>query len=353
MTLHSEQPASNFPEPTLLPVSAVVATRNRPCAFARTMESLAEQSHQPAQLIVVDSSTSAETAEYCQRLPVRLKSKLEYFPAETAGAAPQRNQGMRHVREPIVFFFDDDIVMEAGCVSRLYHALTADPKLGGVCALITNQCYQPPGWTTRQLLRILNKGKALPSYAGRFFGPGISYWPADDPALPEVVEMEWLYAGCTMFKRETLPNPVFAPIFVGASTGEDAALSQVVRRKWKLANVRTARIFHDHQSGGDHKADRARLAEMFMVNQFFTMTRVLGNRQSADYCRFALAHAFQFLTHLKQPSQWRHLPAEALGRIRAIRRIFAGTDVVAGNGESPMKRNGLPHRGSQRAPASL
>src|SRR5438445_13554792 len=44
-----------------LPVSGVIPTRNRAQALARTLESLGNQSAQPAELIVVDASENAET----------------------------------------------------------------------------------------------------------------------------------------------------------------------------------------------------------------------------------------------------------------------------------------------------
>ncbi len=46
-------------EPSLLPVSAVVATRNRAAMLRRTLDSLAKQSAQPAEIIMVDGGYHA------------------------------------------------------------------------------------------------------------------------------------------------------------------------------------------------------------------------------------------------------------------------------------------------------
>ncbi len=43
----------------LLPIAVVIPTRNRAAALRRTLESLAAQSHQPAELIIVDASDLA------------------------------------------------------------------------------------------------------------------------------------------------------------------------------------------------------------------------------------------------------------------------------------------------------
>ena len=55
------------------------------------------------------------------------------------------------------------------------------------------------------------------------------------------------------------PEPPFTDNFVGYSLMEDLSLSLIVARHWSLANVRTARIYHDSQSG-EHKTDTAALS---------------------------------------------------------------------------------------------
>src|SRR5207249_6255419 len=57
--------------------------------------------------------------------------------------------------QPVIAFFDDDILFEPGCIARLWHALQSDPRIGGVNAMITNQRYQTPGLVSRTLLRIM------------------------------------------------------------------------------------------------------------------------------------------------------------------------------------------------------
>ena len=49
-------------KPDVLPISAVVPTRNRAAFLRRTLESLAHQSAQPAEIILVDASEGDATA---------------------------------------------------------------------------------------------------------------------------------------------------------------------------------------------------------------------------------------------------------------------------------------------------
>jgi glycosyltransferase involved in cell wall biosynthesis len=45
----------------LLPISALIPTRDRATVFCRTLESLAQQSVQPLEMIVVDGSEGEDT----------------------------------------------------------------------------------------------------------------------------------------------------------------------------------------------------------------------------------------------------------------------------------------------------
>src|SRR4030081_113783 len=116
-------------------------------------------------------------------------------------------------------------------------------------------------------------GKREVSYPGSVLGPAVNLLPEDREDLPEVVPVEWLNTTCTLYRREALPDPPFHDHFNGYSLMEDLTLSLTVGRRWKLANARTARIYHDSQPG-THKSDPALLAEMQLINRHFVMTRI-------------------------------------------------------------------------------
>jgi glycosyltransferase involved in cell wall biosynthesis len=282
--------------------------------LCRTLASLAGQSAQPFEVIVVDASDDASTEGLCKEGIPGLQSQIRLLKADRKGAAAQRNAGIERASQPVIAFFDDDILFEPECIGRLWSALESDPKLGGVNATITNQKYSPPGRITRLLFPLL-AGRRLASYAGRVLGPGVNQLPVDDPTLPEVVPVDWLNTTCALYRREALPNPPFPDHFTGYSMCEDLTLSLTVGRNWKLANARTARIFHDSQPG-DHKRSYAQLAAMELVNRHFVMTRVLHRKGVGDYLRLALWEAFQVAAAL--PGGMRRLTAEIAGKIQGL-----------------------------------
>src|SRR5688572_5812580 len=178
--------------------------------------------------------------------------------------------------------------------------------------MIVNQRYQSPGLVSRGLFRTLN-GKSELSYAGKCIGPALNILPEDAPGLPEIVEVEWLSTTCTIYRKEALPKPAFDEHFTGYSFMEDVALSLVVGKKWKLANARTARIYHDSQTA-DYKADKSALAKMQLVNRHYVMTKVLRRNKFSDYAKLALLEAFGVVTPLVRLSALRKLPAVIWGK---------------------------------------
>jgi glycosyltransferase involved in cell wall biosynthesis len=61
----------------LLPISAIVPTRDRATVFRRTSENLAQQSVQPVEMIVVDGSEGKETRSRCDFPPHFRKSRQQ------------------------------------------------------------------------------------------------------------------------------------------------------------------------------------------------------------------------------------------------------------------------------------
>ncbi|MCB1276978.1 glycosyltransferase [Prosthecobacter sp.] len=309
----------------ILPASVVIPTRHRAQVLARTLDSLLVQNALPTELIVVDASVDDDTRRIVTEFGVKVNKccRVLWLGAETCGAAAQRNQGVAVAAQPVIWFMDDDIIFEPDCVSRLWAALQSAPEIGGVNAMITNQCYQAPGRVSRFMFRLM-AGEDCASYAGRILGPAVNLLPEDRDDLSEVVPVEWLNTTCTMYRREALPEPPFPTHFTGYSLMEDVTLSLLVARSWKLANVRTARIFHDSQPG-THKADAVALSEMELVNRHYVMTRVLVRCRWLDYLRLGLWECFQLAACVAGGAKRAAFLAEVRGKWRALCHLCVQT----------------------------
>ncbi|AFZ59161.1 glycosyltransferase family 2 protein [Anabaena cylindrica FACHB-243] len=305
----------------LLPISALVPTRNRSAPLARTLQSLSQQSVQPVEMIVVDGSEDDQTQNICESEIPGLFTTIKYYRATKIGAATQRNQAISHASQAVIWLMDDDILLEPDCLARLWSALQSDPQISGVNAMITNQRYLPPGRISRSLFRFLH-GSLEKSYAGKCIGPALNLLPEDDLNLPEVVPVEWLNTTCTLYRREILPQPLFSSHFTGYSLLEDVTLSLMVGKNWKLANARTARIFHDSQPG-DHKNNPAVLAKMNLVNRFFVMTQILERRQPSDYFKLTILQLFEIVASLQSKKGWLSLPLLLAGKLEGVVEILS------------------------------
>jgi GT2 family glycosyltransferase len=300
----------------LIPLSVVIPTRNRGAVLRRTLGSLAAQSIQPARIMLVDASEDRATQSLCVEHPVPgLASEVVWRAAQISGAASQRNQGVQECFHPFVGFFDDDIIFEPYCVTRLWRALQSDEGLGGVNAMITNQRYQSPGRVSRFMFRLM-AGRREASYAGMVLGPAVNLLPEDRDDLPEVVPVQWLNTTCTMYRREALPVPPFSTNFTGYSLMEDLALSLTVGRHWRLANARTARIYHDSHSG-EHKNDVVALSRMELVNRHYVMTEIMDRRRVREYAKLSFWESYQLAVCALQKRGgvrfWQELRGKLLG----------------------------------------
>jgi hypothetical protein len=158
--------------------------------------------------------------------------------------------------------------------------------------------------------------RAESSFAGCVLGPAVNLLPEDREDLPEVVPVEWLNTTCTLYRREALPDPPFPEHFKGYSFMEDVTLSLTVGRRWKLANARTARIYHDSQTGS-HKFDPELIAEMQVVNRHYVMTKVLGRSRISDYLKLLLFELFSLASILKLPAGRMVFGPTLRGKVRA------------------------------------
>jgi glycosyltransferase involved in cell wall biosynthesis len=305
----------------IIPVSAVIATRNRAVSLAKTLDSLLPQGALPAEFIVIDASDDSATKELMAGFAVRTGNdcSVRWVAAEIAGAASQRNQGVAVATQPFIWFFDDDIVFEPECVKRLWEAVQSDSMLGGVNAMIVNQRYQPPGFVSRTLFTLLH-GKREASFAGKVIGPAINLLPEDRDDLPEVVPVEWLNTTCTIYRRATLPSPPFDSAFTGYSMMEDVALSLRIGRQWRLANARTARIFHNSQPG-PHKSNSRDLARMELVNRHYVMTQVLERKGFREFLRLVVWELFQLSACVTRLAWRASLWPVCQGKFDGIRQI--------------------------------
>lgn len=230
--------------------TVVVCTRNRPALLSRFLDSLAQQSPQPAQLVIVDSSVDTRSRTMLDSHPRRtgLADRVDYYrvDASRTGLTRQSNFALSFVETDLVAFFDDDIVLLPGCLAALERAHRADGTLVGVGAHIENEPAVPSAiWRLRRLLFI------VPTLApGRYFGSGVSTPWGFGGAFEGLVEGDWLPGGAVMWKTAAARATGFTDDLDGYGMGNDLEFSLRVSRFGRQAVAGDARLLHLQESGG-------------------------------------------------------------------------------------------------------
>ena len=298
----------------MLPITAIIATRNRASLCRELLKSISQQDQTLAEIIFCDASDDDATRD-------SVGSAAHYLRATQRGAAPQRNQAILAASQPFILIMDDDITLEPHCFSSLWNVMQSIPTAGGVTATIVNEAYAAPGRWTKALLKWFEGGRERATYAGSCTGPGYTFWPADDANQAESVPIEWMGTGMALYRRELLPNPPFPSIFYGASLCEDLALSLTVAKRAPLFQASRARFIHLN-AGGDHKSDVRKIASMNLVNRHYVMTQVMCKTSFTDYSQLAAMIAFGMLAPLKR-GQWGVFANQLVGCAQGCTKIIA------------------------------
>src|SRR3970040_2707668 len=96
--------------------SVIICSKNRLDDLIRCLDSLVSQTKSPQELIIVDSSDMP----LLQKTLFTKIFNTDYFPIThliyvhtTPGLTHQRNIGVKHAKGEIIYFFDDDVVLES------------------------------------------------------------------------------------------------------------------------------------------------------------------------------------------------------------------------------------------------
>jgi GT2 family glycosyltransferase len=215
--------------PRLPSISVVVPTKNRPDEVARLIASVRAQPTLPLEIIVVDQSTPAYDLEAFPEL-IHLHDPL------IGGASAARNRGAELARGEVLFFLDDDVVLESDCVRAIALEFAARPQLVGA------QCSIHNPWDDAPL--------SLYDVSTRIFEHGFF---DSRPMRRREEQIPRLIDGlASAYRRELFVHERFDEALPGYSLAEDWDLTKRAARHGALTIVPSAQVTHKHSPKNRH-----------------------------------------------------------------------------------------------------
>jgi GT2 family glycosyltransferase len=303
-------------------LTVVVPTYKRRDSLARFLDSVVLQDRLPEEVLVVDASPDADTERMLQShdSAVALGRRLKYWRVSglLAGLTRQKNFALRHVNTDLVSFFDDDIVLEEGCLREMERVLRSrGSELAGV------GCFTEVETPPTGLWRLRHRLGLVPSLQpGTYARSGISIPWHFQPSPDSVVEGDWLPGCAQMVRTAAALNVGFEESFGGYAQGEDLDFSLRLRTNGKLVIARHAHLRHLCDPGGRPNAFRVGYMELY--NRYHIHRRAVPMRNWRDVAWFAYAWTVDtalLARHLKSPSAWGPMVKQIAGRIVAAAAI--------------------------------
>lgn len=313
--------------PKMLTSSVIVPTYNRPIELRKLIESLLQQTVLPGELIIVDDGNLQETplANECATAGI----KTVYFKKDSPGLTASRNAGIGLATGEIVFFFDDDVVLERDYIENILKVYDDDKTVGGASGRDMNLIPRKGIHQLRRLFNVLflisgfEEGKVLPSGFCTEFG-------ATGQMTTERKTVDFL-PGCSLsFRKEVFRDFLFdTKWFLNYGMGEDKDFSHRVSKKYKLVYEPRARLRHFHSP--QMRPDHYKTSRMFVLFAH-TFFKRYGRRDFAGrllFC-YALAGYTATMAAIFIFTWKKSVYDYTRGLLRAIYEILAGKTAAIG-----------------------
>jgi GT2 family glycosyltransferase len=278
--------------------SLIICTYIRPRPLLQLLQSVAEQTVYPDEILIVDGSTNTETELVLKENQFK---NLNYFlvSSENRGLTKQRNFGIERVGNSIeiVCFLDDDTVLEKDYFEKLLQTYTTNPEALGVGGYICNETqweevsenynskideFYFDGWKRKDGSRfVLRKKLGLDSDVAPGFSPLFSHGRSVSflPPSNKIYEVEQLMGGVSSFRKKVFETLKFSTYFGGYGLYEDADFTLRVVKIGKLYLNTSARLNHYHNPLG--RPNQYQYGKMVVRNGWYVW-RVKNPKPSFD-----------------------------------------------------------------------
>lgn len=241
--------------------SFIIITKDRYDDIVECVKSILGQTILPTELIIVDASKTKKIGSVIRKLLNRVNINFVHIYSEP-GTSYQRNLGIKEAKGDIVFFFDDDVILDEDYHQEVLNVYRSDrnKKIGGVGGAIKNFHRSSRIAKTYRRLFFFLTGEGnddmLPSGFPNF------------TAKPKNIKEVRVLLGCNMsYRKDVLKDFKFDESLTGYALGEDVDLSYRVSHRYKLIVTPFAKL--EHKVSGVSRITNAELEERYIVNSCY------------------------------------------------------------------------------------
>ncbi|MCX5815360.1 MAG: glycosyltransferase [Proteobacteria bacterium] len=228
--------------------SVVIATRNRTEELAECLKSIHLQTIPPDEIIVVDSSDKrSKLYENCN--PTE-KIPIKYIHTLDRSSARQRNKGIDVCIGDIIFFFDDDIILDKDFIANSLKVYEDDKSgvigcVQGVDLNVTKSFLSGKRRLLFYRLFMLDRNDSLARLLPSGMTVHLDYASPEIRHSSKIIRVYCAPGGITSYRREALEEFRFDENYNGYSHGEDVELSHRVSQKYEMYFTPEAKLFHN------------------------------------------------------------------------------------------------------------
>jgi len=268
-------------------VSVIVCTKDRISDLIKFYNSLSYQSDLPDEFIIIDSSQIPISQDVLFKENIISKSKIPIKYLHTKpGLTYQRNIGVAQATGDLIYFFDDDIILEKSFLQEMNSTFVSSPEYAAGMGTLTNY---KNSMTVSEITKLYLKRLFLLSHpygTGKFYKSGFASIPLGQPCF---LQTEMLSGGLTGYRKEIFSNLKFDDNVTGYSYMEDEDFSKRLSFKNKSFYNPKAKCFHNHTAGGRGSVIENR--KMLLVNHRYFFKK---NFNSYTGCK-AIPHYWSIL----------------------------------------------------------
>jgi len=266
-------PVAFFP-PNKNDFSAIITTHDRPRELERALRSIKAQSLLPADIYVLDSSSEPSLSQNTRMISTVGGKGPVFHVLAPNGLAAKRNLASKLTRCEVLFFFDDDVILQREYFSRIMKIYRSHPTAIGAMGRVRNQ--RQFGRTERwyrllfRLFRLSEAGESRVQRSGYLVCP-VNPATASRVAKPQEYEMVAALWGCNMsFRRKLFEYESF-----------DESWDVLTDIEFSLVAARYGALFLDREATLLHK--RTPVGRMtprhLLFRQALAARRILAQRR--------------------------------------------------------------------------